>query len=202
MTDDFQGMHRRCHIRLNPMPSGVALQSEQRRKDEFLAMASHELKTPVTGLKTFVQTLAMRAARTGDQTLQGVLRRMEGQINRLIRLVQDLLDISRLQTGQLHKDRALHQNFTHGSSSNSIRCRMHHIIVLDMLLSGSDGRQVLRTLKAQPATRAIPVIMFSAYPSAEASAWEAGADAFLAKPFEGEDLLASIARLLSASHTL
>lgn len=80
----------------------AALCDEQRRKDDFLAMASHELKTPVTGLKTFVQTLALRAKRNGDQALQGVLGRMESQINRLIRLVQDLLDISRLHTGQLH----------------------------------------------------------------------------------------------------
>lgn len=74
------------------------------------------------------------------------------------------------------------------------------ILVLDMLLSGSDGRAIVRSLKLQPATRAIPVIMFSAYPSAEASALDAGADAYLAKPFEAEDLLTTIERLLRREH--
>lgn len=71
-----------------------------------------------------------------------------------------------------------------------------HLIVLDMLLSGKDGRDIVKVLKSQAETKAIPVIMFSAHPSAEQTARQAGADDFLAKPFAIDTLLAKIARYL------
>lgn len=71
-----------------------------------------------------------------------------------------------------------------------------HLILLDMLLSGKDGREIVKYLKSQQATRHIPVIMFSAHPNAEETARQAGADDFLAKPFAIDDLLAAIARYL------
>src|SRR5579872_5967224 len=56
------------------------------------------------------------------------------------------------------------------------------LILLDMLLSGKDGRSIVKQLKSQEETKHIPVIMFSAHPSAEAAALAAGADDFLPKP--------------------
>src|SRR3954463_12415530 len=69
-----------------------------------------------------------------------------------------------------------------------------HLIVLDMLLSGQDGRDIVKYLKNREETRAIPVIMFSAHPHAEQAARQAGANDFLAKPFEIDVLLAKVAR--------
>lgn len=71
------------------------------------------------------------------------------------------------------------------------------LIVLDMLLSGHDGRELVSQLKARPATGHIPILMLSAHPAAESGAREAGADDFLAKPFEMDVLLAKVARQLS-----
>ena len=71
-----------------------------------------------------------------------------------------------------------------------------HLILLDMLLSGKDGREIVRHLKSQEETKHIPVIMFSAHPSAEETARNAGADDFLAKPFDIDVLLAKITRFL------
>jgi CheY-like chemotaxis protein len=71
------------------------------------------------------------------------------------------------------------------------------VIVLDVLLSGKDGRTICRTLKSQDVTRHIPVVMISAHPGAEQSVKEVGADAFLAKPFAIDDLLDTVAALLS-----
>jgi two-component system alkaline phosphatase synthesis response regulator PhoP len=65
-----------------------------------------------------------------------------------------------------------------------------------MLLSGQDGRQIARRLKGQKATRHIPILMLSAQPNAEREALEAGADGFLAKPFDIDVLLATIATYL------
>lgn len=67
-------------------------------------------------------------------------------------------------------------------------------ILLDVLLSGKDGREIVKYLKRQAETRHIPVLMFSAHPSAEQTARAAGADDFIAKPFDIEVLLTRIAR--------
>ncbi|HEY0754905.1 MAG TPA: response regulator [Ktedonobacteraceae bacterium] len=69
-----------------------------------------------------------------------------------------------------------------------------HLILVDVLLSGKDGREIVRFLKSQAETKHIPVIMFSAHPSAAETARQAGADDFVAKPFDIDFLLARIAR--------
>jgi DNA-binding response OmpR family regulator len=74
--------------------------------------------------------------------------------------------------------------------------RLPHLILLDVLLSGKDGREIVKYLKSQQETKHIPVIMFSAHPSAEETARQAGADDFLAKPFEIDVLLEKIKHYL------
>ena len=73
----------------------------ERRKDEFISMASHELKTPVTSLKGFTNVLQRRLTKQDD--LQGLyyLARMDAQLDKLTTLISDLLDISRMQSGKL-----------------------------------------------------------------------------------------------------
>lgn len=70
------------------------------------------------------------------------------------------------------------------------------LILLDMLLSGQDGRQIARRLKGRATTRRIPILMLSAHPNAEREALAAGADGFLAKPFDLDTLQATIAAYL------
>ena len=67
------------------------------------------------------------------------------------------------------------------------------LILLDMLLSGLDGRDIARHLKKDETTRHIPILMLSAHPNARKDAEAAGADDFLAKPFEMDELLAKVA---------
>jgi DNA-binding response OmpR family regulator len=66
------------------------------------------------------------------------------------------------------------------------------LILLDIWMSGTDGRDVCKALKQRSATRTIPVIMISASPDLEISAKDAGADDFLEKPFDMDDLLGKI----------
>ena len=68
------------------------------------------------------------------------------------------------------------------------------LILIDVLLSGKDGRDIVKHLKSQEETSRIPVVMFSAHPSAEETARAAGADDFVAKPFEMDEILAKIAK--------
>jgi CheY-like chemotaxis protein len=70
------------------------------------------------------------------------------------------------------------------------------LILLDVLLSGKDGRTIAKHLKSQDETKHIPIIMLSAHPGAEETARAAGADDFIAKPFEIDQLLAKIAQYL------
>jgi PAS domain S-box-containing protein len=78
----------------------------EHRKDEFISMASHELKTPVTSLKGFTYVLQRRLRRQGDEQALHYLSRMDAQLDKLTKLVSDLLDISRMQTGKLEFQRA------------------------------------------------------------------------------------------------
>lgn len=63
------------------------------------------------------------------------------------------------------------------------------VILLDVLLSGYDGRELCRELKASALTKDIPVIMFSGHPGASVQYRSYGADDFIAKPFNTELLL-------------
>src|SRR5205807_5732514 len=65
-----------------------------RRKDEFISMASHELKTPVTSLKGFLNLLQRRLTSQADEKALHYLGRMETQVHKLTKLISDLLDIS------------------------------------------------------------------------------------------------------------
>ena len=65
-------------------------------------------------------------------------------------------------------------------------------ILLDILLSGMDGRAICKELKAHKKTKHLPIIMMSAHPKAESSVKEAGADCFLPKPFPIDDLLDAV----------
>jgi CheY-like chemotaxis protein len=67
-----------------------------------------------------------------------------------------------------------------------------HLILSDMLLSGDDGTDICSKLKADPATSDIPVIMFSAHPNARELCLKAGADAFIGKPFDIQELYATV----------
>ncbi|MDE2026345.1 MAG: response regulator [Patescibacteria group bacterium] len=64
-----------------------------------------------------------------------------------------------------------------------------NLIILDVLLSGSDGRTIARNIRGTEKTKNIPIIMISAHPDAKDSTIAAGANEFLAKPFDIDDLL-------------
>ena len=66
------------------------------------------------------------------------------------------------------------------------------LILMDMLLSGADGREICRLLKSQDDTKHMPIVMMSAHPDAEVTCKAAGADDFLAKPFEIDALIGKI----------
>jgi two-component system phosphate regulon sensor histidine kinase PhoR len=73
----------------------------EKRKDDFVNMASHELKTPITSLKLYTELLKRQLKKYHNKDITKTIRNIESQTQRLTSLVSDLLDVSRLQTGKL-----------------------------------------------------------------------------------------------------
>ena len=70
-------------------------------RDEFIATASHELRTPLTSLKMYTQVLHKQFTKQGDQSLIRSLTKMNMQIGKLAALIEDLLNVSKLEHGKL-----------------------------------------------------------------------------------------------------
>jgi DNA-binding response OmpR family regulator len=82
-----------------------------------------------------------------------------------------------------------------GSTVLDMKGELPDLLLLDIWMSGEDGRDICKKLKSLSATKNIPVIMISASRDIKASALAAGADDFLAKPFEMDELLKKIEEL-------
>ena len=70
-------------------------------RDEFIGIASHELKTPVTSLKAYAQLMQRKLEDIGDEQDRFVLARLNVQVDRLTTLINHLLDTTRISQGQL-----------------------------------------------------------------------------------------------------
>lgn len=77
----------------------AALRAADRRKDEFLATLAHELRNPLAPLRNGLQIA--RLTSRGDATLQRTVEMMDRQLSHLVRLVDDLLDVARINSGKL-----------------------------------------------------------------------------------------------------
>jgi PAS domain S-box-containing protein len=75
------------------------LRENERRKDEFLAVLAHELRNPLAPVRNGLQILRLRTA--ADPVIQDTVAMMDRQMTHLVRLVDDLLDVSRITRGKL-----------------------------------------------------------------------------------------------------
>ena len=76
------------------------------QKDEFLGFASHELKTPVTSIKAYLQLMQLYLKKEDSaekilQVLSSLIEKVDMQVDRLTNLINDLLDVSKVQAGKL-----------------------------------------------------------------------------------------------------
>jgi two-component system CheB/CheR fusion protein len=76
-----------------------ALKQADRRKDEFLATLAHELRNPLAPLRNSLNILQLTAS--GDPATERICETMERQVNHLVRLVDDLLEVSRITRGKI-----------------------------------------------------------------------------------------------------
>ncbi|MDT3401646.1 PAS domain S-box protein [Mucilaginibacter terrae] len=81
----------------------TAMKEHEQVKNDFIGMASHELKTPITSIKAYIQLLLTIYNKRGDydEFLLKSLGTVDKQINKLTRLITDLLDVSKMESGRL-----------------------------------------------------------------------------------------------------
>lgn len=77
----------------------------EKEKDEFLSIASHELKTPLTSIKAYVQLLERKLKLDKQSPEAGFMGKVQDQIEKLNTLITDLLDVSKIENGKLKINR-------------------------------------------------------------------------------------------------
>lgn len=118
----------------NELESRVELKTRellelQKRKDVFISTASHELKTPITTIKGFNQILQKMLSKQ-PKSLH-FLDKMQVQINRLVSLINDLLDVSKIQSNKLEliKEQVVIQDFIEEVREDLQYTNEHKIII-------------------------------------------------------------------------
>lgn len=93
----------------------------QQQKDDFIGIASHELKTPVTSIKAYTQVLERILLKKGDVMEAGLMKKMDLQLNRLTNLIGDLLDVTKVNSGKLQ------YNLTHFDFNEMVRSEVEEL---------------------------------------------------------------------------
>jgi two-component system sensor histidine kinase VicK len=75
------------------------------RKNDFIVMVSHELKTPLTSISGFSQLLHIKSKNNGDEFCADILGKMIIQIKKMTSMINGFLNISRLESGKIHLDK-------------------------------------------------------------------------------------------------
>jgi len=77
------------------------LKKDEQRKNDFIGMVSHELKTPLTAINGFVQVLQMKAEHTKDSFASTALNKAYNQIKKMTNMINGFLDVTRLESGKI-----------------------------------------------------------------------------------------------------
>lgn len=106
----------------------------EQRKDDFLGVTSHELKTPVTSLKAYAQLLVRRFQQAGDERSAVLLSKMEMQVDKLTLLIEDLLEVTKIESGklQLHFSSFAYHDLIREIIEDVQRTTRTHTIHLDL----------------------------------------------------------------------
>lgn len=77
----------------------------EQRKNDFISMVSHELKTPLTSMHGYLQVLLRNAARNADDSSTSLAGKAIRQVDRMMKLINGFLNVSRLENNQIHIER-------------------------------------------------------------------------------------------------
>ncbi|GAB2685129.1 hypothetical protein GCM10027037_03220 [Mucilaginibacter koreensis] len=79
----------------------------EQRKNDFIGIVSHELRSPLTSLNGYIQMLDIKASNQGDELIAGIANKAKRQVDRMRTLITGFLDVARMNEGkiQLHRKR-------------------------------------------------------------------------------------------------
>jgi PAS domain S-box-containing protein len=159
------------------------LREADRRKDEFLATLAHELRNPLAPIRNGLEILTLSAS--GDERLRCAGQMMQRQMSHLVRLVDDLLEVSRISRGkvELRKNRVL----LHEMLAGAIESTRAQLDVKRIELLG--GREEPIELEGDP-DRLTQV--FSNLLSNAAKYTEAGGQIWVTAQREGDDAVVTV----------
>jgi DNA-binding response OmpR family regulator len=89
-----------------------------------------------------------------------------------------------------------------GQTEQALSKQLTDIVILDMLIGGTNGTDICRSIRSNPLSAHIPVLMISALPDARKICVDAGANDFISKPFEMEEMLAKVDSLVNKVSSL
>ncbi|WP_448697439.1 ATP-binding protein [Mucilaginibacter sp. AW1-3] len=78
------------------------VKADEQRKNDFIGMVSHELKTPLTSLKAYAQMLNLKAKKDNDAFAANSLNKIEIQINKMATMINGFLNLSRLESSKIY----------------------------------------------------------------------------------------------------
>ncbi len=78
---------------------------DDQRKNDFIGMVSHELKTPLTSLSAYMQILLNKAQKNDDEFTRVALEKANSQIGKMNEMINGFLNVSRLESGKIHIDK-------------------------------------------------------------------------------------------------
>lgn len=80
------------------------IKENEQRKNDFISMVSHELKTPLTSALSYVQVLQKKALKAEDSLAASMLDRTVIQLGKMTSMINGFLNVSRLESGKIHMD--------------------------------------------------------------------------------------------------
>ncbi len=108
---------------------------------------------------------------------------------------EDIVTMTKIMLEMKDYNVSIKTNTTH--IEDFIKELFPDLIIMDMLLSGADGREICKSLKNNPDLAQIPILMISAHPDAKQDCVAAGADCFLEKPFDMQEFYQAVEKSLS-----
>ncbi|MEK7703244.1 MAG: histidine kinase dimerization/phospho-acceptor domain-containing protein, partial [Nitrospirota bacterium] len=107
LTTLFNEMTRSMALREEQIKEHARLQEMDRLKSEFVSNVSHEIRTPLTSIKGYIDNLTDGMAGPLGERQREYMNSMTKSADRLIRMIDDLLDISKIESGEMKTSRAL-----------------------------------------------------------------------------------------------
>jgi two-component system sensor histidine kinase VicK len=81
------------------------IKENEQRKNDFISMVSHELKTPLTSLSSYIQVLQNKARQSGDEQASGMFEKATKQTRKMTTLINGFLNVSRFEAAQIQVER-------------------------------------------------------------------------------------------------